>query len=521
MPIPPPTRPRSRRVRRLAVCGLAVIALPVAGCGSDSGSSKGTPAAAVPATAPVYGEVTVRPEGDMKASIVALSKKIAGTDDPGGEIIKAIERSGDPSDRSTFEDDVDPWLGKQVGAAITGVRDPRSPDYIFVIDSTDNAKAAASFKKDEKKAQDRTYKGVKYAINDAGDAGGGLGDHFVFGTEPGFKAAVDADKSGKTLDKSDKLQTARKSVTDQNLGFFYADPTGIIDLVAAASPALRGQVGQLKSLLGGEKVSALGAALTAAPDAIRLEAAADGQTSKTNYDDAAKTLAALPTDSLVALGLGSIGDAGRQAVKQFEKLGGVYGAGLGQFKAVTGLDLQQDVLSWMGQGGLFVRAKGLADIGGALVVDTSDEKKSATFITTARGFIDRFLRGGGIRTATYSAGGVKGFQVRIPSFPFPVIAATGAGKFVVAVGEGSVKEAIKPTTKLADDPQFKQTTAKLDAKPALYVDLKSALALVDLGARSDPSYQKARRYLQAFTALAAGAKRSGDTTKSNLVVTVK
>ncbi|HEY3434737.1 MAG TPA: hypothetical protein VGK41_03710, partial [Solirubrobacterales bacterium] len=58
----------------------ALAALVVVGCGSsDDGDSGGTdPAAVAPAGAPVFINVTIRPEGEAKANIEALAQKIAG-----------------------------------------------------------------------------------------------------------------------------------------------------------------------------------------------------------------------------------------------------------------------------------------------------------------------------------------------------------------------------------------------------------------------------------------------------------
>jgi hypothetical protein len=524
VPIPLLTPTRPRRARRLAAGALVALAVPLAGCGSGGGgggNSDVDPASVVPASAAFYGEVTVRPEGDLKASVETLAKKIAQNDDPGGELVKQID-AGLKDQNLTFKDDIDPWLGKKAAVAITGLKDPQHPDYAIVIAATDTGKALDALKKDEKGLVERTYKDVKYTFNaKQQQAAAGVGDTLVVATEASLKSIIDVDKGGASLAKSDKLAKARKGVTSDGLGFFYVDPVSVIDLLASSSPALGSQAGPLKSLLGGDKASAIGAALTAAADSIRLETAVDGQAAATAADEAAATTAGLPAGSVAAAGFGSIASRAEKGVAQLQQLGGIYATVLAQFKTITGLDLEQDVLSWMGKGGLFVRAKGLADIGGALVVDTSDAKKSAAFIDSARGLISQFGASSGLRVSSFSGQGAKGFQLKAAQFPFPIIVATGAGKFVIAVGDSSVREALKPTTTLGDDPRFKATATQLGAKPALYVDLQAIIGFANLAAGSDPGYQKAKKYLQAFTALAAGSEHSGGTTKSRVVVGVK
>ncbi len=525
MPVPPAVLPRRARRRRLAAVALVVLAAPVAGCGggSSSGSDGGAdPASVVPARAAFYAEATVRPDGDQAAALNTLSQKIAGTPDLGAVLVKEIDKSL-KDDGASYKEDIEPWLGDKVGVAVTGLRDPQHPDFAVVIGAKDTKKALTALKKGDKGLIERKYKAQAYTFNPKQQqAAAGIGGTLVIATEPALKAVIDVDKGADALADSDRMKKARASVTDDRLGFLYADPASIIDLAASSSPALGAQAGQLKSLLGGKDASAIGAALIAAADAIRIEAAVDGQPATgAPTDAAAKSLAALPTGSVAAFGLGPIGSQAEKGVAQLQQLGGIYSSVLSQFRTITGLDLQQDVLSWMGNGGLFVRAKGLADIGGALVVDTSSEEKSAAFIASIRRLITQFGGSSGLRVTDFRGLGTRGIRLDVEQLPFPITIATGAGKFVVAVGTGALREALKPTSTLGDDAQFKATAAKLGTAPSLYVDLQAILGFADLAGGSDPRYTQARKYLQAFTAMAAGAKRTGDTTKTSVVVGVK
>lgn len=515
---------RPLRGRRLLAGAALALALPVAGCGggSSGGSGDTDPASVVPARAALYAEVTVRPDGDQAAAVRALGQKIGQTDDVAAELVKAIDK-GLKKDGGTFKTDIDPWLGDRVAVAITGLSNPQNPDYAIVAAAKDTKKALASLKKGEKGLVERKYKDVTYTWNPKEQqAAAGVGDTLVIATEPALKQVIDVDKGADALGDSDKLAKTRKSVTAKRLGFLYADPAAIIDLAAASSPAFGAQAGQLKSLLGGAKASAVGAALIAAADAIRVETAVDGRSADSSAaGDAADTVEGLPAGSLLAFGTGPIGSRAQKGVAQLGRLGGIYSTVLSQFKTITGLDLEQDVLSWMGKGGLFVRAKGLADIGGALVVETSSEAKSAAFIQSLDRLITQFGAGQGVTTKPFDGSGAKGIELRADGLPFPVVIATGKGTFVVAVGKTAVQEALTPTGKLGDDAQFKAVATQLGTRPALYVDLKGILGIVDVAAGSDADYQKARKYLQAFTGMAAGSRTSGATTRSSLVIGVK
>ena len=91
----------------------ALAALAITGCGDSSSADGGSDAAAlVPATAPVYIEATIQPDGDLKTAVEALAENLAGVDDLGGLIVEKAEEeaneSGEPLDFST---EVQPWLG--------------------------------------------------------------------------------------------------------------------------------------------------------------------------------------------------------------------------------------------------------------------------------------------------------------------------------------------------------------------------------------------------------------------------
>lgn len=516
--------PLSRRARRLAAGALVVIALPVAGCGGGGSSSGGgdgdaDPAAVVPAGAAAYAEVTVRPEGNLKASVETLAKKIAKTNDPGARIVSLIDNEL-KEDGQSYAKDIEPWLGKKAGVAITGLKNPESPDYAIIVAATDPKKALAALKKGAKNVDERKYKDTDYSYSsDEEQAAIATDGTLTIGTEAAIKSVIDVKKGADSLAKSEKLKQARASVSDDRLGFFYADPLAVIDLVANSTPEFGAQAGQLKSLLGGGKSAALGAALTTAPDAIRLQTAFDGL-QDIGGGGAAETLAGLPSGSVLGVGFGNIGGAAKQAVGQLSQLGGIYSGILGQFQAITGLDVEQDVLSWMGKGGLFVRLKGVTDVGGAVVIDTSSEQKTTQVISTTRRLLTQFV-GSSVRVKSYNAGGAKGFQAEAEGFPFPIIVATGSGKFVVAVGASSVAEALKPTATLGEDPQFKATATKLGAKPQVYVDFTTIVGFLDLVLGDDADFKAAKPYLAAFTALAAGTEQKGKKTEANLVVGVK
>ena len=72
---------------------LSVIALPVAGCGDD-GQGASSALELVPAGSSVYGEVTIKPEGDQKEQVDALLSKFPGGDNAGATLKDLVEITG-------------------------------------------------------------------------------------------------------------------------------------------------------------------------------------------------------------------------------------------------------------------------------------------------------------------------------------------------------------------------------------------------------------------------------------------
>jgi hypothetical protein len=236
------------------------------------------------------------------------------------------------------------------------------------------------------------------------------------------------------------------------------------------------------------------------------------------FGEASDVLGDMPADSWVAVGQTDLGKLLDFYVDAFGSMAGGRDAIEGQFKAATGLDLQQDVLSWMGDFGIFVRGTSLGNLDGALVVQTSDEAKSERFLEA----LERLAR-------TQSDGGTQirrrdgGYTVAIEGVPKPIHAFVESGKLVFAYGDAAAKAAVDPADTLGDSPDFTSVKESLgDYEVSLYVLVKPILDLVDsTEAGSDADWQDAKPYLEPLNALVAGTSGSGDDLKSAFKIVVK
>lgn len=525
--VPAPTLPD---LRRLALGGAAVAALALAGCGdSESGDAGTDPAAVIPASAPLYFELTVRPDGDLRSDVEAVAKKVLRTQDPAAEITKAIDQVVKDQDGASFDKSIDPWLGDKAAVAITSLRDPEKPDFAVAIASKDNDKAFEALKGDGKDTVEAEYDGEKY-LRETGDddlVAGPAGDTFVIGTEAGYKSAVDAAKADSQLDDAAAFKKARENTSqDDALGFVYIDVLKGVQALTASEPLIASQIEPLQQALGG--ATSVTAAIAVDDGAIRIETAQQGLPAQQAAGDPAAALADLPGGTVLGVGLGEIGAIARQAIQQIGSIGPVAGQDpqtlLRGLESSLGLSIEDDLLSWMGQGALFVQGRSLTDVGGGLVVTSKDPAKTKAALTKIVPLIERFSGQQVVQRAP--AGADAGFRVPLgDGAPFELLVGLKDDRFVVGVNPTLVQKTLEGGSgdRLGDQAAFKAAAAKVGdgIKPAFYLDFPTVVSFLALGAGSDPSFQQAKPYLDAFGAIVAGAKREGDTYRSRFVLTVK
>lgn len=491
--------------RRLSLSLLLVVlgaVLALAGCGGSGASTEdASPADATPRSAVFYGEATIRPDGDLKQSVDAAGKKIAQGKDLGAEIEKALQKSlGDKnSGKLDYKKDVKPWLGKKAAVFVTGVRNGDA-DFGVLISTSDGSKAQdaldKSNKNDDKKTVERSYRDVKYQYDTSDKSAQAVVDGWLLAaTEPAFKATVDAIKDKKGLAQVSAFKTAKSKVASNGLMTFYLDTPRLIDVLAQSGGAQAAiALGQLKSLPQFASLKPTAAAVTVDDSAIRVEAPA--RTDQGSSD----ALASLPGDAWFAAAAPNAGKGLRTQVQATEKLPG--GATIQQFKSLlrqqTGLDLDRDLLDWVGGFSVFAGGTGLLDLNAAVVIDSNDPGASATAVKKVRRLVER----SGRRTTAVKGG----FAVQMPGAPGPLTVAARGNKVVAAYGKGSVEKAVNPSGRLSDSKAYKDAQAALGGgKPGFLLSVPAVLQLVqNFGGANDPQAARVLPYFKAFTSLASG-----------------
>jgi hypothetical protein len=496
----------------LLIAVLLVPAALAAGCGNNDEAASGA-SELVPAGSVMYGEADLAPEGDQKQAIDSILSKF-----PDGQagLADLIEKGLRESDAPiSFKKDIEPWLGDEAAFFVGGIgQSGDAKASAALVATTDEDKARDALEKSaEGKITKHDYKDVEYLTDSTGDAGAVFDGFLVLGTEDGLKAAIDTSKGGEKVSDDEDYKKAIDDAASDRLGFFYVNSPELVNAMREVGTALP------ESFRNSFK-EPVTATIDADEDGIVVESDIPAELARSFafFGEASEVLGELPGDSWLALGQK---DLGKLIGFSADALAGAVGgrdAIDAQFKAATGLDLQQDVLSWMGDFGVFVRGTTLANLDGALVVQTSDEDASGRFLAA----IERLAR-------TQSDSGTQiqrrsgGFTVTIANVPKPIHAFVQDGKVVFAYGDAAAKDAVSSGGRLGDSPDFTSVQDSLgDYDVSSYVLVKPILDLVDsTSAGDDADWQDAKPYLEPLNALVGGTSGSGDDLKSAFKIVVK
>jgi hypothetical protein len=396
--------------------------------------------------------------------------------------------------------------------------------------------------KDQGKAKDyvkgrtgtkRTYNGVDYKLSKDGSAFGVVGDYVVAGTsERGFRTVVDTVKGDgvKTIADDANYKKALSSLgTSDALATAYVSTPALLDSLARSGglPPDTLAAARQSILQSGGTASAVKFGLNAQAAAIDTVTFGLKQSASATATpgDASAALKELPASAWLGFGVASAGDKLRKLVQQVSQVAGLGGTDvngeLGAIQQALGIDLEKDLFSWMGDLGVFVQGTTIADIGGALVVHSSDPAATGRAITKIRKVVRNLSPGTAVRPLTGVKGADSGLEITPKGVPVPIIVALGGDKFVAGVNKGAVESALSPSTTVADSPAFKKAAATLaGVDPTFFVDFGPIDQLLQGLGGSDPDIAQVHKYLSRFGAAAAGSKRDGGTARAKLILTL-
>jgi hypothetical protein len=507
-------------MRKLSLLALvSIAALVAAGCGNDEGDASST-TSLVPATSVIYGEVTLKPEGDQKEAVDAIVSKFPGQGSA-GERLQALVEKGlkDSGAKVSYRADIEPWLGDDAAFFVTG-RNMNQNAVLVATEDEDKAREALE-KAAEGNVTKKTYKDVEYMMDEADETktAAVFDGYAVFGTEAGVKAAIDTSDGGEALADADHYTNAIDDASEDRLGLLYVNSP---QLLKDNTNAAAGIPENFKRAFESPSV----VTIDADTDGVSFEGSLPQGTADTLpfLGQGSDLITELPADSWLAMAQPDFDKTLDFIVESAAGFAGGRDVVEQQFKAATGLDLQKDVLDWMGDFGVFVRGTTVSELQGALIIETSDESASGRLIDRLRSLAETQADNPGDRVVPLSApGGGEGFTLISPSVPRPIHIFQREGRVVLAFGDQAAADAIESGQRLGDSAEYKQAADSLgDYDVSFYVAIAPIIKLVEAsGAAADTGWQDAKPYLEPLDALVGGTSGDGDSLKSAFKLLVK
>jgi uncharacterized protein DUF3352 len=518
-------------LRAASLAALSLLAALVVACGGGASDGDADPASAVPADAMVYAEVIVRPEGDLREDALAAAGKVLRTKDPQGKLREYLDKAMAEQEETSldYDKDIKPWLGERAGMWFTfRSAQEEEPTATFVVDVTDSEAAMEAIRKAAKDSGDkltkRTYNDVDYEVDGDKFGGGVVDDEFlILGFEPELKRSIDAQK-GDSLADADRYKQGVDALTDDRLAHFFVDAKRIFDVFAATAPNSQ-ELEQFKTILPWDKIPPIVGSFAADGDRLAIDIAVKGE----NLDQlgpvasqwgggSSPLLQELPGDSWAALATPDYGQTLKESLNAYAgMLGGP--AVKRQLQNQFGIDLEADVLDWIGDVAFFVRGETIESLDAAAVIEVADSAKAT------RGFnklIGLLQSAAGIRAKpTQVEGADAAFAVTDPSIPKPLIAARSAERVVIAYGEEAARDAFAPASKFGESEVYAQAKDALGMEPAMLLSMPSVLALVDAVGGADAEFEQARPYLEAYDVIAYGTESDDDEGRLRVIAGLK
>jgi hypothetical protein len=489
------------KLRSALVVALALA--PVA-CGGGGASGDADPATVVPADATLYAEVVVRPEGSLRDDALDAAGKVLLTDDPEDEIRKFADLllQGDLD----YEQDVQPWLGERAAVWLPRTVEDDDPGVVLLTatdadEARDSVEAALLRNGD---ATERSHRGHEYLVDGRGLAAGVVEGFVALGREANYKRVVDA-AEGDSLAEADRYADAVETLEDERLAHFWLDTAALFEQGLAADPELRARADQLSALLPFDDLPPVAGSFTADGERLGLEARARTGFGSLLGAGGTPLLRELPGDSWLALGSADVGESLRETV---DGLAGAFGsiAVRRELQRQTGLDLDRDLLDWIGDAGFFVRGTTASTLDGGLVIQPTDEDRAADAFGRIVGAIQVAAK---VRARPLAVTGAdQAFEIVAPGAAFPVVLARGSGLVAITAGRPAAEAALGSDDRLGDSDLYSEAEDVVGMEPSALLSMEH---VIEIAARDpDPEFEGSRPYLEAFTVIALGVTADGD-----------
>ena len=305
----------------------------------------------------------------------------------------------------------------------------------------------------------------------------------------------------------------------------WVDLGTALDAAATSSDVDEAQIDAARAALEPLLSEPIAASLSATPETVTLETSAAGGAGIAGNTE---LLAQMPADSWFAVAIEGAGEALRQSLDGIGALGAEMGdptldpeAIVGMVESETGLDLEDDLLSWLGNAAFFVSGTSESEFrAGAAARDIrpgGDRRgwstRCARSSRTPRG--QRPDRPASRAPPTgFSAKGPTGTGVELALREDLLVGALG--------GPDPATELLESGDALADAPLFSAAEDALggDFAAVFFVAMQDFLVVAEKGDDGDTDYDAARPYTEALEYVILGTAQDDERERARIVVGV-
>ncbi|HEX5984516.1 MAG TPA: DUF3352 domain-containing protein [Solirubrobacterales bacterium] len=519
--------PRSVKLRLVLPALVALAALLLAGCGGgDDEGGSGDPAAVAPASAPIFIDFTVRPEGATKQNIDALAQQIAGIDNLGDLIVSELESSAAGSgDEFDYEKEVEPWLGEQGGLFLEEYEGDDFEGYGAAVQTSDEDAALEFLVKqseaDDEELKDGSYEGVDFKVEEDETTFGVFDGLVVFAEDEAiFKSMVDASE-GESLAGDDDYTSAVANVPDDSAADVFVD---IGALIEESGGEIDDETRVFLDSVGIEPDEATAvASLVPGSDLIEIDLSTNLSGEDPPSGDASELLGSMPATAVGAFASAEFGDRFNEGIDQIDKEGIPGEIPPNQLKKTLkeeGIDLES-IAGSIGDVGAYVTGNSERTLGGAMVLDTENADQAKNTVAN----IGLLLRSTGTPGITKITQGASGFSIRSPELGRqPVVVVAKGSRMAIGYGLAPTLASFEEAGKtLADLPAYNEATDALGGTPiAAFVNGPAALNLASaLVPPGEVEFEEAEQFLQKIDYMALGSEASDGLATAKLIVGVK
>ncbi|WP_460527896.1 DUF3352 domain-containing protein [Flindersiella endophytica] len=461
----------------------------------------GQPDEVLPATAIGYFRVDLNPTGQQQTAMYNISKKfpelakrIGEGDDPRKSLFTAIKSESKDLANVTYENDVEPWIGKRLGVAmLPPAEGKKEPQAAVALEITDKKKAEAGFKK--------LFAGdgedVKWAFSDAGD-------YAIFSNTQANADKFAADGKSNPLSKNKTYADDMDAVGGEGIMSYWIN-TASMAQAFGSSEELKGM-----GLVDAQNAGRMAGALRFESNYVELFGVARGvkmpfsaNTAKgVKLNDLPDTTAAAVSSAGLGPWVGTNWDKMLAQVNQVPDAKEQVDLFVQQAKQQFQLDIPGDLSTLLGNElTVALDEEGLQELVNGGVEEGKLPKvglRSATDATKGKAVVNK------VQQVLTSSG-----------VPFKLGSASGDGKVTVAADQ-AYADKLLAGGKLGDTEAFKAAISSTDVTGAMYVDVDKLEKLY-----IDKVPADAKAWLQPIRAVGATTTGTDDGGSYSLRVVVE